>query len=284
MTSIQASIANPIALSSAIANYNYLWPSYSLPWNNFFRKVSPTPYYVANEISNIEYRELKSPLIFDANPQAYAFNPTTLPSPLDLGCILPTDGSTVLLASASKTFQGTSYDIKSRKAGLTYEYSYAGTIVSTTNFNIPAQNPQASVNWVLLGLNLAVPPTFAVSIQTKYAANTTNGCTGAPCTLGTTCAVALKGQIDLFNNNAPIPITTAYIFQPTPYLNSSVGCSLVTTPQVAHYTIVGNRLYLLVPLSNAFTTIPDTISYAVTVRTVESSVVADPALVPAIAV
>lgn len=281
MTSLQASIANPIALSSAIANYNYLWPSYSLPWNNFFRKISPTPYYVANEISNIEYRELKSPLNFDANPQGYAFTPTSTTP--DLGCILPTDGSTTVLANASKTFQGTSYDLKSQKAGLTYQYYYTGQIVSLTNFTNVTQptTPPSTISWILLGLNLAVPPTFAVSIQTKYVASTINGCSGAPCQLGNSCRVALTGKITAIYDNSPVTYEEE-IIKPTPYLNGSVGCSIASSN--SHYTIVGNRLYVLVNFTQQQQPInaPDGLIYAITVRTVESSVVADPALAPAI--
>jgi hypothetical protein len=90
---------------------NYLWPQYSLPWNNFIGRVQPNPYYLANQLRNITIRAIESPLIFDSH--------VVVASASIWQNIMSTDSS-VVTSSASKVFVGKYVDMANNIAGLQF--------------------------------------------------------------------------------------------------------------------------------------------------------------------
>jgi len=254
MTHLQASVANPASLYVANAQFNLLWPSYSLPWNNFYSKPDPNPYYLSNELSNIEYRELSSPRVFDANAQAVG----VASFPVNVATVIPVFGSTSA-GQSTKSFQGVSYDISTKQSAPKYFYNYNGQLQ-----NGSAIVPANASAWIVLGLNLSVPPTFSTTISTLYqSAGGATGCAGIPCTVGPNCLSGISGFINVagaqINLNNPIP-----------YLNSTTGCSF-NQNVTQYYTILGSRLYLIVKATNATQAPANSLIYHINVTTVEST-------------
>jgi hypothetical protein len=105
---------------------NYLWPQYSLPWNNFIGRVQPNPYYLANQLRNITIRAIESPLIFDSH--------VVVASASIWQNIMSTDSS-VVASSASKVFVGKYVDMVHNIAGLQFEYRFSGTSALTMDMN-----------------------------------------------------------------------------------------------------------------------------------------------------
>lgn len=221
--------ATPLAAYVANAQFNTLYPYNLLPWNTAPTTIQKNPYYLANELTNIEARQLKTPLIFDPNAQLVALNSPVIPT--DLTPYFPISGSKDVFSQSSKTFQGTVYDSSTQTTGVKYQYSFNGVLANTSNFGA-----STIANWALIGLDFNVKPTIASTISVQYTPSTALGCAGAPCILGKTCVVSLSGSISYGTQ-------TAAITQPIPYLNSTTGC---TPTGSSFFTISGNRLYVLV--------------------------------------
>ena len=103
---------------------NYLWPQYSLPWNNFIGRVQQNPYYLANQLRNISIRAIESPLIFDSH--------VAVGSASAWSNIMSTDSS-VVASTASKVFVGKYVDMANNIAGLQFEYRFSGTSALTVD-------------------------------------------------------------------------------------------------------------------------------------------------------
>ena len=126
---------------------NYLWPQYSLPWNNFFGRVQPNPFYLQNQLRNITIREVQSPLSFTSRPvvdsgNGYIYSTITVPKWSEINSFTSTEQT----SSALKVFVGPYVDVAKDIAGLEYQYDYTGQLIWTS--------PSAVGNYVYLALNL----------------------------------------------------------------------------------------------------------------------------------
>ena len=258
--------ANPLAAYVANAQFNTLYPYNLLPWNTAPTRIQSNPYYLANELTNIEARQFKTPLIFDPNAQAVALNSPVIPT--DLTPFFPTSGSLNVFSHSSKIFQGTVYDSSTQTTGNKYQYMYTGVLSNTTNFGATG-----TANWAMIGLDLKTPPTISSNISVQYTTGTKNGCDGAPCTLGNTCYVSISGTVTYGTQ-------TGAITQPIPYLNSTTGCPPAGS---SYFTINGKRIYILLKFS-ANSPASNTLSYNITIDVIERLTVPDPALVPVVIV
>lgn len=208
MVHLKNTPVNAYALST---NYNYLWPSYSLPWNNFFRPLQSNPYYLQNELNNIEYREVTSPLTFKSNTQIDFADDL---SPKSIALVSGFNGCDTNIST--KVFVGPWFDVKTKINGVQYTYQYDGRFQYTIDDNGSLDSG------LVIGLNLAVPPTFAYS----------NSVTGCP--IDSTCSPFIVNSIYVTITIGDTTVTLAN-FKPA-YDDVDDG---------NRFIILGNRIYLL---------------------------------------
>jgi len=213
----------------AYLNWNYLYPQYSLPWNNFFRNIQSNPFYLQNELNNVEAREIVSPLVFDAN-SSIAWVPTGT-----LGALLPP--LSVLQApiksissTSSKTFVGRYINLKDSINGLEYQYVYN----MTASIASPVVLDSTHTSGVLvIGLNLA---SGANNLVKNDIVVITDGSGGVVTTV--------QGSITIGDATFSFSNAVPWILTNTPFSKDEV-----------YYYINGNRIYLAVPLQYAGTVI-----------------------------
>lgn len=116
---------------------NYLWPQYSLPWNNFFGRVQPNPFYLQNQLRNITIREVHSPLTFRSLPviatgDGLGRDDLSVPNWVEIDPF----HSTVQNSTAVKVFVGPYVDIRKDITGLEYQYDYTGNVILSKEHDI----------------------------------------------------------------------------------------------------------------------------------------------------
>jgi hypothetical protein len=47
-------MSSPLEDLIVLSSINYNYPQYVLPWNNTFGRVRPNPFYLANELRNLQ--------------------------------------------------------------------------------------------------------------------------------------------------------------------------------------------------------------------------------------
>lgn len=52
-------MSSPLEDAIALSAINYNYPQYVLPWNNTFGRVRPNPFYLANQLRNLEIHAKK---------------------------------------------------------------------------------------------------------------------------------------------------------------------------------------------------------------------------------
>lgn len=124
---------------------NYLWPQYSLPWNNFFGRVQPNPFYLQNQLRNLTIAEVNSPTTFRSNP-IVSTGEGSHEYPAPKWSDIEPRQSLEQTSSATKVFVGPYVDIGNSISGLEYQYDYSGRLVHTSKTGIQ--------NFVYLVLNL----------------------------------------------------------------------------------------------------------------------------------
>lgn len=249
---------------------NYLYPQYALPWNNFFGKVNPLPFYLGNELRNIKAREVHSPLTFDSLPSVNYKSGSVVPTWSTFNPAL----SKSIVDTASKVFVGQYFDRSADIRGLEYQYDFTGTqvfVLDTTTIQ--------ETGLLILSLNLAnqsLTTNLPVYVDTAicdpcnqiYQSASLNRCqVGNSSNFYTT----LQGVVSVAG-------TTYSLDNALPYKNTSVNCS-ETTPASVLYYIAGNRLLISVPITGDDTPARQ-VSYAVTIRIVETRAPIQNALSP----
>lgn len=280
-----------MTLASAIAirdlQINYLWPQYSLPWNNFFGRVHPQPYYTSNALRNIAIREIHSPLTYD--PQtviSVGSGNTAGTAPVWTQTNATPATTKPLVNSASKIFVGTYYDTSSGLDGLTYQYDIRGTQVVIPTAGI-------SNNFLYLAVNLAKEDPRRVNIPQGVATNFCDPCNGPSqtstfdlCQLTNSNAlnnffstltgtVAVNGSCK--DDGTPqLPAATFCLGSALPYKDACSNCN-VASP--VFWYINGNRLYIGINISGLNTKVTS-ITYDIGIRVVESLTPLEAALNP----
>jgi hypothetical protein len=153
---------------------NYVFPQYALPWNNFFARIDPEPYYLRNEQRNTTARLFKTPLVVASKPNLVLQN-STLP---DWVASLSSSASTGSSAdqSSTKSFLGTI--VNSNCTGADYQYANAGLIVGAgpqgalgskvwviLQFNLANQNPKNNLSVVIVSDNATPTPNLYSSVN-----------------------------------------------------------------------------------------------------------------------
>jgi len=275
-----ASIYNS-ALVLGDLQLNYLWPQYSLPWNNFNTRVQPNPFYLQNQLRNIAIAEVSSPHIFKSNPivdSADGVLQSGIPVPSWAEIIAA--HSLEQTSTAQKVFVGPYVDISKNISGLEYQYDYAGKLIHTS--------PNGLGNFVYLVLNLDNRNPSTVNFPAYVQP--------IPGTPVSACAVGdavynfstLTGSITAASVNSCASGTTICLDDALPIGTCAAACTY-TAATTAFYYINGNRLYIAA--SNNINPTKCTgcsdvslqtyhIKYAVTVRVVETTTPLQKALNP----
>lgn len=247
----------------AAAQYNYLWPQYSLPWNNFFGRIRPNPFYLSNTLRNLAVREVQSPLTYDSNANAtYVNGLTTVPTWSNF----QRRTSKPIVESATKVFIGRYFDTSIQLNGLEYQYNMTGTHVP-----IPMQEWTAA-GMLVLSINLAnqsLTENLPVYVDTAVC----DPCKGIVqtsslnrCQVGSSqnFFTTLTGVVTL--NGVAVPLVN-----PLPYTDACHTCpTYFEGGSNSVYAILGNKLYLgvRIPAPTAATHILS-MDYVLATRVVE---------------
>lgn len=153
---------------------NYVFPQYALPWNNFFARIDPLPYYARNDERNINARLFKTPLVVASKPNL-VLQITTLP---DWVGSLSTAASTGSSAdqNSTKSYLGTI--VNSNCTGTDYQYANTGLVVGAgpqgelgskvwviLQFNLQNQNPKSNLSVVIVSDNATPTPNLYSSVN-----------------------------------------------------------------------------------------------------------------------
>ena len=145
-------LADYVAFSEA----NYIYPSYTLPGNNFFRTIKKNPYYLANDLRNLALAASTAMKEFDSAPTASALPETKLD-----WANHSNDKSIVLHSSASKSTVGPYFDTLNNKSGLQILYTYKSAVKLVPD-------AQATDDFVIATFNLDAVPSAFVDNVLKY--------------------------------------------------------------------------------------------------------------------
>jgi len=260
---------------------NYLWPQYSLPWNNFFGRVQPNPFYLQNQLRNITIREVQSPLSFNSRPvvdsgNGYTLKTNTTPSvtyTVPKWSEVSSYTSTEQTSSALKVFVGPYVDVAKDIAGLEYQYDYTGQLFWASTSAV------GKYVYLALNLNKLNPATinFPAYVQpANLTGNSTDTCyvgdaAGNFNTLSGFISINTNGKTCSDDSTINVCLDNA-----VPFGLCSASCGdLVYGSATTFYYISGNRLFIAAALPVNATSDPTItklhISYRVTIRIVETS-------------
>lgn len=218
----------------ALSQVNNIYPSYTLPSNNFYDGVKKNPYYLANDLRNVEISTSLSPKHFHAKPTA-TFVP---PSELDWSNA-SFDTSVTLSSDASKQIlQGT-----------TYLYKWDSSLQL-----VPAA--PSTQGYLLIGLNLDAAPYDFVKNVLKYTNNSVveSHCESSPvetsspnpCDPGNPYVPGLDGTITMMNGKTSKVISVKHA---VPLVPGQISCHHNgddDEDSPVQFAILGNRLYFAV--------------------------------------
>lgn len=144
----------------ALSELNYIYPFGTLPTNNFFRRIRPNPYYLANELRNININLERKPTVYQCLPSVDVQKDARVPKWADSFGV---NKANVILEEASKSLVGPYFDTINNQAGVQYNYEF----VSKLSMICPVATGQG---YVILGFNLLnkpVPSVFTTNMV-KY--------------------------------------------------------------------------------------------------------------------
>lgn len=207
---------------------NYLWPQYSLPWNNFFGRIRPNPWYLSNELRNLAIRAEASPLVFDSQTGVNYKSGATLPD----WSTFDASASKIINNQSTRSVVATHTDNMGAKA-VEYQYDISSSVVFTQSTSIQP------TGLLTLSINLAKKDGQATN---TVAYTNTSGATPNACQVGTTYFNSLTGSVSVGGK-------TYSLANALPY-DSCQSCPNAPASSVL-YSIQGNRLFVSVPVSNS---------------------------------
>lgn len=267
---------------------NYLWPQYSLPWNNFFRRIDSIPFNIKNELRNITVRQIHSPLTYDSKPVASVGSASTVPVWTQINPL----ASKPITSSASKVFVGTYFDTAADINGLEYQYDISGSQVFVQQGGL--QPPYTGLLYIALNLANRNPATVNIPVGVDTAActpcgpdpinqtSTYNSCSLSSDNPANNFWSTLTGTVTVNGlcSNGSIGASSTYCLDTAkPYKDSCNNCLSTSTDPQTFYYLFGNRLYLAINVTDI--TVPIVrVSYQVSIRVVETRTPLDAALDP----
>jgi hypothetical protein len=229
---------------AAYLNWNYLYPQYIYPWNNFFRRIQNTPFYVQNDINIITTREVQSPLVFHVRPTLIGDDITDTYNNF-ISVLFPLNKAKTLLSTGVKQFIGRYIDAKNL-SGLEYQYTYNVTLIPTFEYN-------SSSTVLVFGLNLAATPNSPVDNKIVFTFTKSESSILEP---------AISGS--LLYNDVQILLENFKALPPV-----FAGWSDLN-PDQQYFLILGNRIYIIVILNNDVIPLTTNINLSLNVRIVEA--------------
>lgn len=141
------------ALALEYCGASYTVPYYTLPWNLFFSKVRPYPFYEANTLTNIAVREANSPLTYDAQVALRALPANFSPITPTAIYALPTIGHVQFYNPSQKVLFGRNVNGEDAVTGdLTYQYNVTARLVREVCDN--ADDDTSSTYVISIDLNV----------------------------------------------------------------------------------------------------------------------------------
>lgn len=238
----------------ALSELNYIYPFNVLPSNNFFRRIRPNPYYLANELRNIEIDLERKPTKYQSSPSADVQDDVDHPKwSLSLG----SNKATVIGDDSQKSLVGPYFDTVNNQAGVQYNYRFQAKLKMVCPVEMREDR------YVILGFNLLnkpVPSAFTNNMI-KY---TKIGCSvpdaKCPClpkeeVLNPCETIAshpqgkftpvIEGQIRFFGKKREETFSVN-LAGAVPHLE----CPECKPKEDVYYVILGKRLYLAVRLED----------------------------------
>lgn len=219
----------------AASRVNYIYPSYTLPSNNFYGGIKP-PYYLANDLRNLEISSSRSSKHFDAKPTATFVTPSQLDwsnASFDTSVTISSDAAKLL-----------NYHTEGH-----YHYKWDASVQLVP----PAPSTQG---YVLIGLNLDAAPNDFVKNVLEYVNNSvvvsecapheSSSATLNPCDPGNPFVPKLDGTITMMKGKSTKVIT---VKNAVPLVPGQISCQHDGDDDEdlpVQFAILGNRLYLAV--------------------------------------
>ena len=144
----------------ALSELNYIYPFNVLPSNNFFRRIRPNPYYLANELRNIDIALERKQTIYQSLPSVDVQKDARVPKWAES---LGVNKAIVIGENSSKSLVGPYFDTVNNQAGVQYNYEFESKLKMTC----PVARQEG---YVILGFNLLnkpVPSVFTTNMV-KY--------------------------------------------------------------------------------------------------------------------
>ena len=143
----------------ALSELNYIYPWGTLPSNNFFRRIRPNPYYLANELKNIEIELERKPTAYKASPAVHVETDVTKPDHAKAKASI----GDAILDDAQKILVGPYFDTVNNQAGVQFNYELRGKLQMKAP--VPISEGYATFSFNLL--NKPVPSAFTTNLV-KY--------------------------------------------------------------------------------------------------------------------
>jgi len=126
---------------------NYVFPQYTLPWNNFYTNIDAEPFYQRNEQRNTNAVLAKTPRAVDAKPEIVIVSGIRVPN---WSSTVQSDSTgSVIDTVAQKTLLGRVYS--KHYSGLDFQYIYRGAFVGVRS-NLRSELGDSK--WIVFHLNL----------------------------------------------------------------------------------------------------------------------------------
>jgi len=227
----------------ALSELNYIYPFNVLPSNNFFRRIRPNPYYLANELRNIEIDLERKPTSYKSSPSVGVQYDSSHPVWAKIGA----NAADSIIDDSQKILVGPYFDTVNNQAGVQYNYEIRGKL----QMKCPVAIAEGHLLLAFNLLNKPVPSVFTnnlvkyVKIGCPPAPNPICPCVPEedildPCKTVKTDGKhtpAIAGDVTIFNKDSSEKITID-LAGAVPHLECPKCDGDV------YYAVIGKRLFL----------------------------------------
>lgn len=230
---------------------NYVFPQYSLPWNNFYTNIDAETFYQRNEERNQNARLARSPLVVTANPHLVIKNSGSIVDwrkTIDPSGDYSNTGS-VVDSIAQKMFLGKL--VSNGCVGFDYQYIYNGRFAGA-NLN----NTQ-NCSWVILQFNLTQLPRSSNASVVVVSSNGPN-----PSAYSTLNGFIIINDERQVNIKMPLPLGLDGNNNVTDACNNNVSNTV--------YGLYGNRIFIAIKVDDLGDDSSADISYNISFRIAET--------------
>ena len=222
--------------------YNYLWPQYTLPWNNSYAKLQQESPQLSTQLKLIDSETFVNAKSFDSEATLLVYFggvPGTCPN-LSLSNFDPT-GAVSVTPSATKNYLN--IVTKTVTPNIVYNYAFSGNFQLSTPITIAS----SSSIYLAMAFNLDKILSSRSQFVDTVSVNGTEYTQISGCLMGPNKDATVIGDVYSLDECSGNPSTSSF------------------------YALNGNKLYLMVPFSNSSdsSTSISTLMYDISVQVVE---------------